>query len=431
MKHALFGSALKTALTVLVILVVGVAGVAVAYGTGLLGASPSADPSGSPSAAASGPPSPTVAASAAPTVVADTIVVPRPVTSGTGVPSASELHDATFTSVTSGWVMTVFDAGTYDASHNPVPGTRLVYLVSPVGERFEVAHFAADQEADVAAWNVAAGKALLVFHGFDYAVLDIATGAVGPTWELCGTHPVTAVVEPQVDGTWAFRGSCIGAQIDGVYSDAGADVSPATYFKSQFGTWSADLGGGQVAIVTSDTPQLFLVTAPGWSDPAEMTRPAGVDSCNPLGPGRAGSLAVGCTHGTHASAWELHVNGDAATQLVTEAQVDAFTGAVTGPGAPQFVGNCVLGNTEILEVATTGRAAAYASSGGLTQPGLSEFVGAEYCWDGSGQTALFSGHGSLWTYVQGGATVPLAVVSGALNPGDIIGVALTRSIIAP
>ena len=429
MKHVLFGSALKSAMTIIVILLLGAAGVAVAYGTGALGGVASDGTSASPSVGASGKPSPSPSASA--TVAADTIVTPRPVTTGTGVPSASQLHDATFTSVTSGWVLTVFDAGTYDGSHSAVPGTRLVYLVSPTGERFEVAHFAADKEADVAAWNVSAGKALLVFHGFDYAVLNIATGAVGPTWRLCGTHPVTAVVAPQSDGTWEFRGSCIGAQIDGIYSDAGADVSPGSFFKSQFGTWAASLGGGVVAIVSFDTPQLFLFTAPGWTDPVETYKPAGVDSCNPLGPGRPDSIAVGCAHGTHASAWELHVNGDPATPLVTEAQVDSFTGAVTGPGTPQFVGNCVVNNTEILEVATTGRAAAYASSGGLTQPGLSEFVGAEYCWGGSGPTALFSGHGSLWTYVQGGATVPLAVVSGSLNPGDIIGVAETRSIIAP
>jgi hypothetical protein len=431
MKNVLFGSGLRTALTILVILVVGVAGVAVGYGTGLLGADSSAAPSGSPSVAASGTPSPTTAASATATVAADTIVTPRPVTTGTGVPSAGELHDATFTSVTSGWVLTVFDAGTYDASHNPLPGTRLVYLVSPSGERFEVAHFAADREADVAAWNVAAGKALLVFHGFDYAVLDIATGAVGPTWELCGTHPVTAVVAPQADGTWAFRGACIGAQIDGVYSDAGADVSPASYFKSQFGTWSADLGGAQVAIVTYDTPQLFLITAPGWSDPAETYKPAGVDACNPLGPGRAGTIAVGCAHGAHASAWELHANGDAATQLVTEAQVDAFTAAATGPGVPQFVGNCVVGGQEVLEVATVGRAAAFASGAGLTQVSIGETAAAEYCWGASGSTGLFSGQGSLWTSVQGGATVPMALVTGAKVPGEPIGVALTRSIIAP
>jgi hypothetical protein len=431
MKNALFGSGLKAALTVLVVLVVGVGAVAVAYGTGLLG-SVTADSLGiSPSPSASAAAKPPAPSPSIPPAPKDTVVTTRPVTTGTGIPSATELHDATFAAVTTGWVLTVFDAGTYDASHNPVPGTRLVYLVSPSGQRFEVAHFPAGQDVDVAAWNVAAGKALLVFHGFDYAVLNIATGAVGSTWQLCGTHPVTAVVEPQPGGTWAFRGSCIGAQIDGVYNDAGADVSPASYFKSQFGTWSADLGGGQVAVVTQGTPQLFLVTAPGWTDPAETYKPAGVDSCNPLGPGRAGSIAVGCTHGTHASAWELHISGAPATQLVTEAQVAAFTGAVTGPGAPQFVGNCVVGNTEILEVATTGRAAAYASSGGLTQPGLSEFVGAEYCWGGHGQTVLFSGHGSLWTYVQGGATVPLAVVSGALNPGDIIGVAQTRSVIAP
>jgi len=431
MKHVLFGSALKSAMTVLVILLVGAVGVAVAYGTGVLGGTASDGPSASPSAEASGTPSPS--ASKAPTVAAaaDKVVVTRPVTTGKGVPSASVLHDATFTSVTSGWVLTVFDAGTYDGSHNPVPGTRLVYLVSPAGERFEVAHFAADKEADVAAWNVSAGKALLVFHGFEYAVLNIATGAVGASWEPCGTHPITAVITPQSGGTWAFRGSCVGAQVDGVYSDTGADVSPASYFKAQFGTWSADLGSDQVAVVSFGTPQLFLVTAPGWTDPAEMSKPAGVDSCSPLGPGRAGSLAVGCTHGNHASAWELHVNGDAPTPLVTEAQVDSFTGAVTGPGAPQFMGNCVVNNVEILEVATTGQAAAYASSGGLTQPGLSEFIGADHCWGGSGHTALFSGHGSLWSYVQGGATVPLAVVTGALNPGDIIGVAETRSIIAP
>jgi hypothetical protein len=433
MKNALFGSALKTVLTILVVLVVGVAGVAVAYGTGVLGSTTaeSLGVSSSPSASATTTATASASPSAPPTTFADTVVVPRPVTTGTGIPSANVLHDATFAAVTSGWVLTVFDAGTYDASHGPVPGIRLVYLVSPLGQRFEVAHFPAAQDVDVAAWNVAAGKALLVQHGFDYAVLNIATGAVGSTWRLCGTHPVTAVVQPQADGNWAFRGSCIGAQIDGVYSDAGADVSPSAYFKSQFGTWSADLGAGEVAVVTFGSPQLFLVTAPGWSDPAETYKPAGMDSCNPLGPGRAGTFAVGCAHGAHASAWELHVNGDAATPLVTEAQVDAFTSAVTGPGTPSFLGNCLVGGHEVLEVATTGRAAAFASSGGLTQVGLGETAGAEYCWGASGATGLFSGEGSLWTYVQGGATVPMAVVTGAKAPGEIIGVALTRSVIAP
>ena len=436
MKHVLFGSALKSAMTIIVILLVGAAGVAVAYGTGVLGGVASDGISASPSVGASGTPSPSASASA--TVAADTIVVPRPVTTGPGVPSASELHDATFTAVTSGWVLTVFDAGTYNSSHNPVPGARILYLISPAGDRYELGAFPASEQVDLAAWNVAAGKALLEVGGAHYAVYDIATGALGPDWALCGDHPVTASVTPQADGNWEFRGYCIGAQVDGVYSDTGADVSPAGFYRAPFQRWDVDLENGAVAIYDSESSHpSVIVSFPGSDEPSEMFWPSGVDSCVPLGVGRfnaggvVSTIAVGCIHGSHASAWELHATGEAPTPLVTEAQVDSFTGAVTGPGAPRFVGNCVVNSIEILEVATTGQAAAYSSGGGLTQPGLSEFVGADHCWGGSGPAALFSGHGSLWTYVQGGATVPLAVVSGSLNPGDIIGVADTRSAIAP
>jgi hypothetical protein len=434
-KNALFGSGIKTVFTIVVVALVALGGVAAAYATGVLGSAtptlalPSAPPSPSPLSATSAP---------AATAPADTIVVPRPVTTGLGIPSASPIHDAQFTSATSGWVLAMYDAGTYDSAHQPVPGQRILYLISPGGERYEVGTFAADEQADLAAWNVAQGKVLLELGGSHYAVFDIATNTLGPTWALCGPHPVTAFITPQDDGTWEFRGYCIGAQVDGVYSDTGADVTPADFYRAPFERWDVDLEKGAVAIYWSDAQvPSILISFPHSDEPTELFWPSGVDSCVPLGVGRlntgdiVSSIAIACNSGEHVSAWEEDDRSIDPIQIAISSTVEAFSASTLGGGVPMIDKNCVVGNREVLEIQSVGRAAVFVDNGNLSQPSLTPTTGAEHCWGSSGDVGLFSGHGSLWTTTFGGAPTPLVEVSGKLQPGEPIGVALTRSLIAP
>ncbi len=442
MKHVFFGSAVKTAFTLVVVLLVVVGGLAVAYGTGALGGAGGAG-SPTPTAAASGAatgastPTPSASPSSTPVAPPDTIVAPRPVTTGPGIPTATPIHDAQFTSATSGWVLALFDTATYDASHEAAPGTRILYLISPAGQRFEVGVFSADQQVDLAAWNVAAGKALLELGGSHYAVFDIAANTLGPTWALCGDHPVTAFITPRDDGTWGFRGYCIGAQVDGVYSDTGADVTPADYYRAPFERWDVDLQMGAVAIFWPDAPHPSIIESfPGSDEPTELYWPSGVDSCVPLGVGRftpggvVSNIAISCTSGEHVSAWELDDLSIDPLQVATSSAIESFSASALSGGVPFVSNNCVVGNREVLEIQSVDRGAAVVDNGNLTQPKLGS-VGAEHCWGASGDVGLYSGYGSLWTSVFGGASVPLIQVPATTNAGDVVGVGDTRAIIAP
>lgn len=429
MKNALFGNGVKATFTFLAFALVVFGAVAAAYATGVFGVTAEASVGATPTTSSSSP---------NPTATSDSIVRPRAVTTGTDVPVAQALDDTAYASVTSGWVLTVFDSGTFDALHQAVPGTRIVYLVSPAGDRYEVGSFDAAEQVDLAAWNVADGKALLVLGGVRYTVFDLATTKLSPPWTLCGDHPVTARITPRDDGTWGFRGYCIGAQIDGVYDDIGTDVTPADYYRAPFQRWDADIEQGGVAIYWSESPHpTIIVSFPGSDEPSELVAPPGMDSCVPIGVGRRpsgwpfSSIAVACTTGEQVSAWEETDAGVEPIQLVTASTVAAFASSTLGGGVPFIDRSCVVGNREVLEIQSLGRAAAFVDNGVLSQPMLTATTAAEHCWGASGDTGLFSGHGSLWTTAFGVSPTPLIEVSGSLQPGEPIGVALTRSIIAP
>ncbi len=333
MKSMFFGSAAKTMFTIVVVLLVGVAGIAIAYGAGALGGS-GGGASPSPTAVASAA-VPTAASTPSPdttTAPADATFVARPVTTGPGIPTAMALSDATLASAGSGWVLTVYDSGTYDAARNPILGTRILYLISPTGDLYDAGAFSASQNVDLAAWNVSQGKALLEFDGGHYAVYNLALGTLGATWSLCGDHPVTAFITARDDGAWGFRGSCVGAQVDGVYDDSGADVTPPDYYRAPFARWDVDLGDGGVAIWQPDSPNLFIVTYPAPSEPVEMHLPTGVDGCRPVGLGRPGTVLASCTSGGAVSAWELDTSGLPPTQVASSSALTFYMAHGGGEG---------------------------------------------------------------------------------------------------
>jgi len=237
------------------------------------------------------------------------VVAERSVTTGPGIPDTSAIDDAALASVGSGWSLALFDTGTFDERHNPLLGARLLYLISPEGERYQAGYYSPIRGADLLAWNVGRDTVFLRFNGSELGVFDLVSGRQLPTWQPCGISFADVGVTPRDDGTWEIRGSCNGTQLDGVYEDDGTPVDDPSF--------SSTTGG----------PAAGVDAQPAWLQP--------------------------------------------------------------------------------------------------DQP-------ADHFWGVSGTVGLFSSGGSLWTYDSAtSTTVPLIEVDPLATPEPVIGVALTRSLIAP
>ncbi len=375
----------------------------------------------------------TTTSGASPNATSNSTVASRSVTTGPGIPDAHAIDDATLASVGSGWVLTFFDTGAYDKLHNPVVGPRLMYLISPAGDRYQVAYFSQIRGADVLAWNVEQDKVFMRFNGSELGVFDLVSGRQAPTWTPCGVGPADVRVEPRTDGNWQIRGACSGAQLDGVYADDGSPVNDASFIPASLGSWATNVGSTTVTYSMSDGT--FTATAAPGSQPVALQLPAGVDSCRPLANGRGATVTAECTSAAGSSVWEIDSAGGPAVPVASADEVAGFSSALadSGVGSPTTVVNtCVVGGAEAVTVHALGRAVGIAGGANLEPVWLHPHQQAEYCWGSSGTVGLFSSQGSLWTYdTASKTTVPLVEVDALTNPLPTVGVALTRSIIAP
>ena len=390
------------------------------------GASPSA-PGASPAVSAT----PSSSASASPVDA----VVPRPVTTGPGVPSAQPLDDASLNAAGPGWVLALFDTGSYDASHDPIPGDRLLYLIAPDGTRYQAGTFTTDQRADLVAWNVAQDKVLMRMDEFSLAVFDLRADALGPAFAPCGTHALDIRVKPRDDGAWQVRGACVGAQVDGIYADDGTAVSDPGFQLTPFGSWATDVGGMTV-VYNLDTHEWAAAAAPGGAL-MPIALPPAADSCSPIGDGRGATVVASCNRPEGISVWELDATGGPAVELASAAQIDGYASALadSGPTGPatDVPENCVVGDSEVLVVRAAIRSAGVVGASGIDPVWLhAPTQSAEYCWGAHGSTGLFSSLGSLWTYdVASGAMVSMVDVDALTTLTPQIGVEETWSLIAP
>jgi hypothetical protein len=405
--------------------------------TGSSTASASASASMSTPASMTVPPSPPSSSmpTASPSVPVAKPVTPRKVTTGAGIPSAQPLDDASLNAAGSGWVLTLFDTGSYDASHNPTLGDRILYLIAPDGTRYQAGTFAPDKRADLVGWNVAQEKVLMRINEFSLAVFDLRTDVLGPAFLPCGTHALDIRVQPRTDGAWQVRGACVGAQVDGVYADDGTQVADPNFQASPFGTWATDVGGRTV-VYSYDSKKWTATAAPGDA-PVPLQLPPAASSCKPIGNGRGTTVAASCSGPDGISVWELDATGGPAVQVATPAQIADYANALAGSnGGTVFTDiaqNCVVGDSEVLVVRATIRSAGLAGGANLDPVWLhAPAQSAAYCWGSHGTVGLFSAYGSLWTHdIASGATVPMIAVDALTTLTPQIGVAETRSLIAP
>lgn len=379
-------------------------------------------------------PSPTMSVTENPTVSpsGSPVFVARPVTVGDYVPDADPLTADTLESAGSGWVVAIDDTTQIDTSVDPhaiTPGDRILYLISPIGDRYELANLntLGLDAPDLVAWDDARDLLLIEQDRTTLNVFDMTTGEVSSSWVFCPGGAGKAFYGEARDGNWLVRGGCEGASVDGLYSDVGALV-PSGIVGGPFLT-VFDVGDIQVTWEFEGmVDQKFVAVQPdGTSQPLPWTL-AG-DDCYPLAKGRDATVAMYCYSGGHMSIWELPVDGNAPIEVVTSAQLEDFAAAEGGYGPDEFW---------VSDYGTDSALRVVEFSLGIGEPkprlgvlygGTIEAVGAEVsnpfrtCHAVSGTSALVSGGGGLWWVDFDAGSDPVVMIppTGSGSPIQTVG----------
>lgn len=368
-------------------------------------------------------------------------VADRTVTTGPGLPVAVALTDEAYATADTGWVLAIFDSTQRLLNKDPVEGERVLYLISPIGERYEVANLTRYGSLHLAAWDTDRQVALIVDGRYIAMTLDLATGEVTHKWQFCGEGgSLTAKDLPGEE--WLLRGFCSGEPLDGVYSDDFTFVTGEGIVKGGEGITVTDIGDVQVRYEFEMAPaQSFRAYHPDGTETA-MEPVGDYMACYPAGPSKLGGLVVTCWDDNgDVTVWNLDFDGGPATQIAsTEILFDlAAQSMVPLPleGAV-FTGYC---STETLEAVETSHPAVAVIGGESDIFGILIMVDGRYhlasgCYGGVGDTLLLTGDGVLWTWTQNagnpnGDIVILVPVPDMSDNGEWVGAAEGGAIIHP
>jgi hypothetical protein len=189
------------------------------------GVSPDPGDSIDPEQTAPSSPKPTVVVSPPPLPPVDVVYdVIDGVTVSAYLPPATAATPDVWERVGPGWVLAAYEGGLlesgrvvaegvywYSEVNDAVRGVRVLYLVSPAGEVYEVANLTEAGVREVLAWDVGRGVALVTngvsddsnetFAEIDARALDLESGEFGP-WFLVGEEGNSLPAVAPVDGAW-------------------------------------------------------------------------------------------------------------------------------------------------------------------------------------------------------------------------------------
>jgi len=359
-------------------------------------------------------------------------VADRPVTTGEGLPDAVALNGQALGSVDKGWVLSIFDSTFRPGVADPIQGERVLYLVSPSGERYEVANLTKYSAPHLSAWDMEREVAFIVENNYVALTVDLASGKVTHEWQFCGEGG-SLRAEDRPGDEWLLRGFCSGAGLDGIYKDDGTFVTDSGVVKGGEGVTVMDVGDTQVRYEFEMPPAQSYVAyhADGTQVPLQ---PVGDSvACYPMGPSLTGGLAVQCWgEGDAVTIWNLDLNGGAATPIANAGTLTAIEDASGGflPAAGATItGYVVAGDYEGI---TTSHPAAVALKG-LTPTILTDGgIAGTYCYGGVGETVLVEGSGALWEWDGStGTTVTLLPIRTPPGEGTWVGAAEGGAIIHP
>lgn len=380
-----------------------------------------------------GLPLPSESAAPSPTATPPPEVAVREVTAGVGLPSAVALSAEALRSSGTGWVLAIFDSTFRSRTEAPVEGERVLYLISPAGERFEVANLTEYGAPHLAAWDTERDVAFIVENRYVALTVDLASGEVTEQWQFCGEGGSMSATDLPGD-RWLLRGFCAGESLDGIYSDDGTLVTDDGVVKGGEGVTVMTVGDVQVSHEFEAAPaEAFRAYHADGSEVA--LRPVGDEvACYPLGPSLTGGLAVQCWgEDEEVSVWSLDLDGGAATPIATTATLSAIESA-SGGSLPAdgafFTGYQVVGDAEALltshpAVVVLGADAPLVMANG-------EYRGTSV-YGGVGTTVLVGGVGPLWTWdaAGGGAVVTLLPVPEPGDDGVWVGASEAGAVIHP
>lgn len=368
-------------------------------------------------------------------------VADRAVTTGVGLPDAVALTGEAYATADTGWVLAIFDSTKYNGIEEPTQGERVLYLVSPTGEQYEVANLTRYGSPHLAAWDIERQVALIVEGRYVALTIDLASGEVTHEWQFCGEGGSMTAKDLPGD-EWLLRGFCSGEALDGVYADDFTFVTDEGIVKGGEGITVMDIGDIQVRYEFEMPPaQSFRAY---HSDGTEIAlQPVGDEvQCFPQGPSRMGGLAVTC-YGLddmresgmslwpdRGEIWNLDLNGGVPTQIAGldyYATIEDLLGWPEDSEGISLNGYTLAGDNDV--VAYSGVFQAVLDEGGPILMTNGERL-ASTCYGGVGGTVLLTGDGELWTWdSRTGETITLipvtepggdAVWVGASEGGAII-----------
>jgi hypothetical protein len=335
-------------------------------------------------------------------------------------------------SVGQGWVLAVFDSTFRLGEEEPTQGQRVLYLVSPAGDRYEVANLTRYSSPYLAAWDTERNVALLVDTRSVVLTVDLAAGEVTHEWQFCGEGG-SLTARSLGDGEWLLRGNCSGAALYGRYSDDGTPLGAEGIVAGGEGITVIDVGDIQVRYEFEMPPEESYVAYRADGSQLALEPVGPTTACYPLGPSLTGGLAVQCWgEGDAVSIWNLDLAGGAPSPIAvpeTLAAIEAVTGGPLPDPNAVLTGYCLAGNHEAL--VTSHPAVAVLGEDGPTV--LTDGVfRATACLGGVGDTVMVSGLGPLWTWnARTGETVTLLPVPAPGAEGTWVGVSEGGAIIHP
>lgn len=369
-----------------------------------------------------------------PTPSASDPVTPTPnptavgdVTVADGLPSATALTAGVLASADRGWVLAVFDSTFRSGTEDPIWGEKVLYLVSPTGDRYEVANLTRFGNPVLSAWDTDRQVAFLVDNRMAAFTVDLASGQVTEEWQFCGEGgSMRAAVA--ADGQWLLRGNCSGEALDGYYTDDGTLIRDDGVPDGE-GVTVMSVGDVQVRFEFEMPPAESYVAYHADGTEVPLQAVGANTACYPMGPALDGGLAVQCWSDDGSSTlWSLDVDGGAAHVIADQAVFISVIDAMGGDGLWSLPGYCLTGDHETL----TGEfGLAVLGDGAPTLLSNGEYRGT-VCYGGIGDTVLVAGVGPLWTWDAGtGATVTLLPVPEPSDDGTWVGASENGAIIHP
>jgi len=346
-------------------------------------------------------PSPSASPSASTSPGDLTGFVERPLTVGEYIPSAEALTAAVLASAGSGWVIAINDTSQINTAvdpHTVTPDQKVLYLISPVGVRYEIANLdtLGLDSPNLVAWDDTRNLLLLAEDRLDLKVFDMATGIIDSSWTPCEGEGGVLSGEAR-GGNWLVRGNCEGDGFDGLYTDTGTLVPSGIVGAGPYLT-VMDVGDVQVQFEFEGlVDEKFVAFYPnGTSSPLPWSI---AGDCHPMGKGRGETLAMNCYSDTgHLSVWELPVDGTAPTQVVTSAELEDFAASQGGYGPTDFMitDYCSDSALRVVQFSFGDTMRLGVLYGGTVEAvGQVPFTYRE-CHAAKGTASLVSGDGHLW-----------------------------------